>query len=147
MSAPDVVPVAWIGDVQRAYLQSGTDRFGVVSNVRNHGDALYSQATVDALQARIAPDVVPVALTRWSFAGRAPARYAKGQWILHSDAKATVDALQSRIDELEAQLFIAQANAALPLYEVTEQPLFDVLGLPPLPAFPSIRTNHIESKA
>ena len=94
MSAPDVVPVAWIGDVQRAYLQSGADRFGVVSNVRNHGDALYSQATVDALQARI--------------------------------------------DELEAQLFIEKADAALPLYEA--------MGFGPLPAFPSIRTNQIESK-
>ena len=53
MSAPDVVPVARIGDVQLAYLQSGADRFCVVSNVPGHGNALYSQATVDALQSRI----------------------------------------------------------------------------------------------
>ena len=45
--------------------------------------------------------------------------------------QATVDALQERIDELEAQLFITQADAALPL--------FDAMGLEPMPAFPSIR--------
>ena len=40
-------------------------------------------------------------------------------------------ALRARIDEPEAQLFIAKADAALPLYEV--------MGLEPMPAFPSIR--------
>ena len=39
--------------------------------------------------------------------------------------------LRARIDEIEAQLFIAKADAALPL--------FDAMGLEPMPAFPSIR--------
>ena len=135
MSTPDVVPVAWIGDVQRAYLQSGTDRFGVVSNVRNHGDALYSQATVDALQSRIAPDVVPVAWVNVVDTYEGPYDFygvvylPTGKTNLYSQA--TVDAMQARIDELEAQLFIAKADAALPLYEA--------MGFGPMPAFPSIR--------
>ena len=67
MSAPDVVPVARIGDVQLAYLQSGADRFCVVSNVPGHGNALYSQATIDALQARIEKlEKVYLAAMEWS---------------------------------------------------------------------------------
>ena len=45
--------------------------------------------------------------------------------------QSAIDALQARIDELEAQLFISQADAALPLYEVMQ--------LEPVPPFPSIR--------
>lgn len=50
------------------------------------------------------PDVAPVAWARWKFDKRAPVHFVAhpaGQWILHSEAKATVDALQARIDELE----------------------------------------------
>ena len=45
--------------------------------------------------------------------------------------EATVDAQQERIDELEAQLFITQADAL---------PLFEVMHLEPVPEFPSIRS-------
>ena len=54
-----------------------------------------------------------------------------GHQITPLHPQATIDVLQARIDELEAQLFIAKANDALPL--------FDAMGLEPLPAFPSIR--------
>ena len=50
-------------------------------------------------------------------------------------SQATVDAMQERIDELEAQLFIARAEPAVAL--------FDVMHLEPC-AFPSIRTNPTE---
>lgn len=79
------------------------------------------------------PDVVPVAWIVW--------REIPGgdDLVLYREAKATVDALQARIDELEAQLFIATTEPALPLFEA--------MGFGPMPAFPSIRTNQIESKS
>ena len=57
---------------------------------------------------------------------RAAIRFNIVEFFLAHDA-----ALQERIDELEAQLFITRADAALPL--------FDAMGLEPMPAFPSIR--------
>ena len=85
-----------------------------------------------------APDVVPVALDiarinelisdylHSHSSGRPTVRKAIVDYFTAHDA-----ALRARIDGLEAQLFIAQANAALPLYEV--------MGFGPMPAFPSIR--------
>lgn len=81
------------------------------------------------------PDVVPVA---WVDV----ANRLEGPYDFHGDAymprgkhnlysQATVDALQARIDELETQLFIERAEPALSLFEQ--------LGLPALPAFPSVR--------
>ena len=54
-------------------------------------------------------------------------------------SQATVDETQERIDELEAQLFISNADAALPVYKVMD--ICDAMSLPPLPEFPSIRSS------
>ena len=56
---------------------------------------------------------------------------AEGRWVPYLEAQAMAAALQSRIDELETQLFIEKAEPALSLFEQ--------LGLPALPAFPSVR--------
>ena len=79
-----------------------------------------------------ARDVVPAAWTRFdrdAYGDMQPREC--GEWVRNDDAQATVDQLRARIDELEAQLFITKADAALPL--------FDAMGLEPMPAFPSIR--------
>ena len=88
------------------------------------------------------PDVVPVAPRRFEAqaeleCGVQLVSVANGDLCLYVEAKAVIDALQARIDELETQLFIEKAEPAL----------FEQLGLPALPAFPSVRPNQIESKS
>lgn len=86
-----------------------------------------------------APDVVPVA---WRFATdgtvftgptRAACCRVIGDISIDGEieplySQATVDALQARINELEAQLFVERV-----------EPVFEAMGFGPLPAFPSVR--------
>lgn len=114
-----VVPVAWVNVVDT--YEGPYDFYGVVYLPAGKTN-LYSQATVDALQKRIDEFA--------EFRAEA-AKLADDYFALNSQRAA----LQERIDELEAQLFIARAEPAVAL--------FDVMHLEPC-AFPSIRTNPTE---
>ena len=160
MSTPDVVPVAWHIGPNAAQVtrdmpfSSFDDKKSHVDLMGEYGHQitpLHPQATIDVLQARIdglekdaaikvqsvsTLDPLNVArlselISAYKYAGGVAAHRQRARREIVNFFTAHDAALRARIDELEAQLFIARANAALPL--------FDAMGLEPLPAFPSIR--------
>ena len=70
-------------------------------------------------------------ISAYKYAGGVAAHRQRARRGLVNFFTAHDAALRARIDELEAQLFIATAEPALSLFET--------LSLPALPAFPSVR--------